>query len=348
MKSKERVLRAISRQETDRVPFDFTSAPSVMIRLQEHLRLASEEDVLRYLNIDLRPVWSGGYTGPQMFTPDGQTANCWGVVGDGLSYAEDLGYRPLQHVESVDEVYAHKWPNPDDFDYSPIEPQCDKHAEYATRGSGWCPIFCLACDMCGMETMLCLLAGEPEIADAILDCITDVYLGMNKRIFEAANHKLDICFMGDDYGGQQGMMINPDTWRKLIKPHLRRLYTQAKEYGLVTMHHSCGGIVPIIPDLIEIGVDALNPIQVRAVGMDPAFLKSEFGSRLAFHGAIDTQQTLPFGSENDVRNEVRECIDILGKGGGYILNGSHDYLEDIPTVNILAVFSEAMKSECRG
>ena len=96
---------------------------------------------------------------------------------------------------------------------------------------------------------LYLMAGEPEIADAILDCITNVYLGMNKRMFEASKGKLDICYMGDDYGTQQGMMMSPNTWRKLIKPHLGRLYAQAKEYGLVTIHHSCGGIVPIIEQL---------------------------------------------------------------------------------------------------
>lgn len=344
MNSKERVMRAIRHQDTDRVPLDFSAVPIVLQRLQIDLGVHSDEDILRYLNIDLRPVWMGAYSGPKRFAPDGQEANCWGIAGDSSSYAENMGYRPLQNVASVDEVYAHSWPDPDDFDYSIVETQCDSYSEYATRGSSWAPIFCQACDLCGMETMLYLLAGEPLIADAILDCITNVHLGMNQRMFEAANGKLDICFMGDDYGTQQGMMISPNTWRNLIKPHLGRLYAQAKEYGLVTMHHSCGSIVPIIPDLIDIGVDMLDPIQVRAVGMDPAFLKGEFGSRMIFHGAVDTQQTLPYGSQDEVREEVRERIKILGKDGGYILTGSHDYLDDISTANILALYSEAAKS----
>ena len=191
--------------------------------------------------------------------------------------------------------------------------------------------------------MLCFIAGEPEIANAILDCLTTVFVGMNKRMFDAANGKLDICFMGDDYGTQQGMMISPDSWRKTVKPHLARVDAQAEDYGMITMHHSCGGIVPIIPDLIEIEVDLLDPIQVRAVGMDPAALKADFGNKMTFHGAIDTQQTMPYGSEAQVRAEVRERIKVLGDGGGYILTGSHDLLDDVPTANILAMYREAIE-----
>ena len=342
MTPRERVLRAARRQETDRTPLDFSGWQSVVDRLLSDLKLGTREDLLQFLQIDIRPVGIGGYTGPQRLTSDGQPADFWGRAGGGGTYADSLGYRPLQNVTTVDEVYDHPWPNPDDFDYSTVEAQCDQFADYATRGSSWAPIFCLACDLCGMETMLCLMAAEPEIARAILDRITDVYLGMNERMFQAANGKLDICFMGDDYGSQQGLLMKPETWRSLVKPNLARLYKHAREHGLVAMHHCCGSIPVIIPDLIEIGVEILDPIQVRAAGMEPASLKASFGDSLAFHGAVDTQRTLPFGSPEDVAEEVRYLIRTLGAGGGYILTGSQELIDDIPTANILAMYQEAL------
>ena len=341
MTSRERVLRAARREETDRTPLDFSGWQSVVDRLIADLNLGTREDLLRSFQIDIRPVGIGAYSGPQRFTPDGEPADCWGHRGGG-TYADSLGYRPLQSVTTVDEVYDYPWPNPDDFDYSTVESQCDACAEFATRGSSWAPIFCLACDLCGMETMLCFMAAEPEIAGAILERITDVYLGMNERMFKAANGKLDICFMGDDYGSQQGLLMSPECWRTLIKPNLARLYKHAREYGLVTMHHCCGSIPEIIPDLIEIGVEVLDPIQVRAAGMEPAVLKGRFGHALAFHGAVDTQRTLPFGSPDDVAEAVRYLIRTLGEGGGYILTGSQELIDDIPTPNILSMYRTAL------
>ena len=342
MKPKERVLRAIRRQEIDRAPLDIDVVGDVAERLQNHLGLSTWEEVRRFLKSDMRPVHIGDYTGPERFAPDGAPADFWGAAYGG-TYADSLGYRPLQEADSVDDVYNHTWPDPADFDYSTVESQCEEFGEYATRGSSWAPIFCLACGLCGMETMLYNMAARPEIAKAVLDRATDVYLGMNQRMFEAANGKLDICYMGDDFGSQHGLLMSPAAFRAMIKPNLKRLYSHAKEWGLVTMHHSCGSVVDIIPDLIEIGVDVLDPIQIRANGMDPATLKRRFGDRLAFHGAIDTQQTLPFGSVEDVRAQVREMISILGDGGGYIVCGSQSLISDIPTENILAMCDEATR-----
>lgn len=342
MKPKERVLRAIRRQETDRPPLDIDVAGDVAERLQSDLGLASWEEVRRFLQVDMRGVGIGAYTGPQRLTPDGEPADFWGGTGGG-TYADSIGYRPLQNADSVDDIYDYTWPDPADFDYSNVERDCDEFADYATRGSSWAPIFCLACSLCGMETMLCNMVAMPEVAKAVLDRVTDVYLEMNQRMFEAARGKLDICYMGDDFGSQQGLLMSPETFRAMIKPNLRRLYAHAKECGLITMHHSCGSVVDVIPDLIEIGVDVLDPVQVRANGMDPATLKRRFGNKLAFHGAIDTQHTLPFGTAEEVRAQVREMIAILGDGGGYIVCGSQTLISDIPTPNILAMCDEAIK-----
>lgn len=340
---KERVARAVNRQETDRVPLDFDAVPSVVERLMRDLGCASVEDLLRYFHSDMRMVWPGDYIGPQRFAPDGRPADCWGMLCEDATYAGGIGYRPLAEVSSVDEVYAHGWPDPDDFVYSHVKPQCDAHSVYSVRGSSWAPVFCQSCNLCGMETMLQLMACEPEIAQAILDCVTEVYAGINERMFDAAEGGIDVCFMGDDFGCQRGMLMSPDMWRRMMKPNLARLFARAKERGMMTMLHSCGAVSEIIPDLIEIGVDILDPIQVRADGMDPVSLKTRFGDRIAFHGAVDTQLTLPYGSADDVRAEVGELIRVLGEGGGFILSGSQWLTDDIPTDNVVAMYDEARR-----
>lgn len=331
------------RKETDRVPLDFDAVPGVVDRLMRDLSLASVEEVLRHVGADMRMVWPGEYTGPRRFAPDGRPADCWGMLCDDPTYADGIGYRPLAEVSSVDEVYAHGWPDPNDFDYSHVRLECEAHRLYSVRGSAWAPVFCQACNLCGMEMMMQLMAGEPAVAQAVLDCVTNVYAGMNKRMFEAADGGIDVCFMGDDYGCQRGMLMSPEMWRRMMKPNLARLYSQAKDCGLATMHHSCGAVSEIIPDLIEIGVDILDPVQVRADGMDPASLKARFGDRIAFHGAVDTQWTLPYGTSDDVRAEVRERIRVLGAGGGFILSGSQWLTDDIPTANILAMYDEVLR-----
>jgi len=342
MTPKERVARAARRQETDRVPLDFDAVPAVVERLMREIGLASVEELLRFVQADMRMVWSGEYTGPQRFTPDGRPADCWGMLCEEPTYAEGIGFRPLSEIATVDEVYAHDWPDPDDFVYSHVKPQCEEQSFYSVRGSAWAPVFCQSCNLCGMETMLGLMAAQPEVAQAVLDCVTNVYFGINKRMFDAAEGGIDVCFMGDDYGTQRGMLVSPEMWRRMMKPNLARLYGEARQRGLMTMHHSCGAICEIIPDLIEIGVQILDPIQVRAEGMDPVSLTAKFGDRLAFHGAVDTQSTLPYGDPDDVRAEVRELIRVLGAGGGYILSGSQWLTDDIPTANIVAMYEEAI------
>ncbi|MGQ9513496.1 MAG: uroporphyrinogen decarboxylase family protein [Thermoproteota archaeon] len=136
-------------------------------------------------------------------------------------------------------------------------------------------------------------------------------------------------------------MMSLSLWKEFFKPRLAKLYGLGKRYGCKIMQHSCGSIRRIIPELIEIGLNILDPIQVRAVGMDPRELKSTYGNKIAFHGAVDTQRTLPYGRSEDVRQEVRMLIDTLGDGGGYILSGSQDLLPDIPVENILAMYDEA-------
>jgi len=188
------------------------------------------------------------------------------------------------------------------------------------------------------------LITHPEFAERLFQKITEFYLELNYRCFEEAGEKIDIFMLGDDMGTQEGLLVSPKSFRQLIRPYLTEHVRLAKRYGLRVMLHSCGAVRELIPDFIEMGVDILNPVQVRARGMRTAELKQEFGDVLSFHGSVDVQQTLPAGKPENVRAEVRERIETLGRRGGFILCSTHNIQGDTPLENILAMYDEARRA----
>jgi len=196
----------------------------------------------------------------------------------------------------------------------------------------------------GVKQALIDLLRAPEFTHRLYEKITEFYFELNKRCFEEAGDLIDIFMMGEDLGTQGGLLVSPKTFREFIKPYLSRHIQLAKRYGVKVMLHSCGAIRELIPEFIDMRIDILNPIQIRAKGMNPAELKRRFGDKLSFHGAIDIQQTLPYGKPEDVRAEVRSRIKMLGRGGGYILCSTHNIQPDTPIENILAMYDEAKKA----
>jgi uroporphyrinogen decarboxylase len=153
---------------------------------------------------------------------------------------------------------------------------------------------------------------------------------------------VDVVFFGDDLASQLAPLFDPEIYRALIKPRHRRMVEAIKAKADVkVLYHSCGAVSRLIDELIDIGVDALNPVQVTAADMEPGSLKKRFGQRIAFWGGINTQEILPFGKPAAVRAEVRRVIDILGPGGGFVLNSVHNIQDDVPTENVVAMFDEA-------
>jgi len=354
LNSKERVLRAIEHKEPDRVPVsyspDYTDAPQsspwpeVDERLRSYLKVENNDRLLEVLGIDTRRVMPR-YVGPEFKKyPDGTEEDIWGIrksIEAKGTYSASCYTPPLEDVSSAREIESYPWPNPDWFDCSQIAEDCEKYEEYAILSGGWSPISDEACNLMGMEGFMVNMIEKPEIIHSVLDKTTDFYYELSRRIFEAAKGKIDIFFMGDDYGMQNGLLFSRKMWRKFLAPRLKRLYNLARRYNLKVMMHSCGSVKEIIPDLIELGVDVLDPIQVRAKNMNPYKLKEEFGDRLCLHGSIDTQRTLPFGSPQDVAREVKERIKFLAPGGGFILGPSQDFLPDIPTENIVTIYETA-------
>jgi uroporphyrinogen-III decarboxylase len=206
-------------------------------------------------------------------------------------------------------------------------------------------IFETAWALRGLETLLMDMLADPDLADAILDIPFRYHLTAAKRL---ARMGVDMIWTGDDVGAQNAMLISPETWRRFLKPRMAAFISEVKAIrpAIKIAYHSDGNIEPIIPELIEIGLDVLNPIQPAS--MDPAAIKRRYGDKLCFWGTIDEQNTLPFGSPEDVRREVRQRIETVGKSGGLIIGPTHHVQLDTPIENFEAMVDEIKKTECGG
>ena len=343
----QRVETALAHREPDRVPFDFWAVPEVWGRLRQALD-ADDETVLRLLGIDCRMV-APRYVGRKARTlPDATTIDAWGThrrhVTNDFSTYDEYASHPLAGAETVADVLDWDWASPDDWDVSGIREQCERlnagpryHLRCEVGG-----IFEWSWALRGFERFLLDLVEKPDVAGAIMDRFTDIYIENTLRVIEAAGGLLDMVYTYDDVGIQNGPLMSLRMWRRHILPRHQRLNAaiRAARYPVKIMYHSCGAIVPFIASFVDdMGIDVLNPLQPRAVGMGMARIKSEFGDRLAFHGAIDIQHTLPLGTPEEVRAEVRERIGVLGRGGGYICTSAHYLQADTPLENIIALYT---------
>jgi len=196
--------------------------------------------------------------------------------------------------------------------------------------------------MRGFEDWFMDLAGNQRVAGALFDACVEVRMGYGARILDEVGQDVDIILTADDMGTQQSLQFSPATYRKLFKPRHKKYWELIRsKTSAPLMLHSCGDVHSILNDLIEIGIQILNPVQTRAVGMDPVYLKKEFGSRLAFWGGMDIQHVLPFGSPDDVRAEIKQLWETLGQGGGWVVCPSHNIQPEVPPENIVTMYRDA-------
>jgi len=353
---KERFLAAVSHVEPDRVPLDTMGfQKDVLERLKERLHGDTKEDVYLKLGIDFRTgkhltvLLPEYYFGPlQEAASASENVTYWGTqereanssVLHDLPYGDTVAIRPLQKASSIKDVEEYLWPDPDYFDYQAMTDECKKYREFVGRIHAG-PLFCRVCQLAGMKTTLENLLLQPKIIEAITERLTDFYYEVYKRFLTIASNYIDVFMFWDDVATDRGLFFNLKLWRKLFKKPLARIFSLAKDFHLKMHYHCCGAMSELIPDLLEIGMDILEPCQFHLPGMDPKILKREFGRDMTFFGGINTQRTLPFRTPEEVRREVVERIDIVGKGGGYILAGDHSIEPDVPVDNILAMYEEA-------
>jgi len=204
-------------------------------------------------------------------------------------------------------------------------------------------VFEVAWQLRGLQEMMMDLVINPEIPEYIMDRVTDVYVENTRKVLELSGDRIDLIYFYDDVATQDSLMISKDMWTKFIRPRHQRIIDVARQYKKPVIYHCDGAVYPLIPELIDMGVSVLNPIQPDAAGMDLCNLKEEFGERLSFHGGIDIIRTLPKGSVEDVKQEVQERIRILGKNGGYVMTSSHHIQSDTPLENVLAMYDMSLR-----
>ncbi len=343
MNSRERMLAAIDRKPMDRVPTDIWAVPEI----REKLTRRFGEDYSEALHIDGFAGAGAEYVGPDLpAVGEGQRTDHWGILHERVRYDTgeyyEISRHPLAEAESIDDLEAYAWPEADWFD-------CSQMADAARKGRRSQAVMCgymapLTYHMYlrGLEACLTdpLLRGE--FTHHLLGRLCDFMYDHHRRMFQACEGLIDVTQVTDDYGMQTGPLMGLETFRGFYRPHLQRFIDLAREFGVRVFHHDDGAIRDFLPDMAEMGIDVLNPIQWRCPGMEIEALKRDFGDSMCFHGGIDNQQTLPFGSAADVRAEVRRCIDVLAADGtGYVVAPCHNIQANTPVENILAMYDEA-------
>jgi len=335
------VLIAFEHEEPDRVPIWCGASPEFWEKAKRKLGL-DDEGLRRRFHDDFRRVYAR-YVGPEFpLSPGSKSRTVFGIERRGIGYGQPVN-NPLADA-SIREVHEYSWPDPEWIDVSNIREDAKKYdGQYAILGGDWSPFWHDVIDLLGMKNMYVKMFREPELIDAVFGHVVDYYYAVSEKIFEEAADMINIFFIGNDFGSQNGPLLSDKLFRRFVLPHLKRLIDLGHSYGLKVMLHCCGGIAELIPAMIEAGLDGLHAVQPSCKGMDLAELKKRFGDKILFNGAIDSTWLI-FGAPNFVREKTLEVLKIMMPDGGYVAGASHDYiLEETPVENVLTMFDTVLK-----
>ncbi len=340
MNHKDRFLATIAYAPVDR-PASWLGlpVPDAKPGLMNYFRVHSVDELKKILDDDIYPIEV-----PYHFPPSNHIACAFNFAK--LHHDDTPDNRTLtapgffEDYDRPEDVERFDWPDPSrylDREESKRRAQAaDPH--YARMGVLWSAHFQDACSAFGMEHALMVMLANPGMFQAVIDRITEFYLKANEIFFESTKGNLDLVLIGNDFGSQMGLIVDPGLLRRFVFPGTQKLIDQAKAYGLKVMVHSCGSIFPIIDDIIGLGADIIHPIQALAHDMDAGRLKSRFDKRVAFCGGVDAQYLMVKGSPEDVSSQVTKLVEMFPTG--LILSPSYEaILPDIPPANIEALFS---------
>ncbi|HNT35879.1 MAG TPA: uroporphyrinogen decarboxylase family protein [bacterium] len=342
MTSKERVLAYLERRIPDRVPTSYRATSEVTHKLLAHFGTDDFQVVRRALGIDGFFDVSPVYVGPDLHRfGDGTWEDFWGTRYKNIQYATgcyaEKCFFPLQGARTAEQLDRYRWPSLDWWDFSCVSEQAQRAQDQVVRG-GVYSLFEQFNALKPLDECLTDILVEPEFVLDVFVRLHGFWMQYLERLFQAAEGAIKMLFISDDVGMQDRMMMRPDVWRGFFPPFYRELTAMAHRYGVSVAYHSDGSIDPIIPDLIEAGADILEPVQHVCPGIDREHLKAAYGDRLLFMGAVENQRVLPFGTVEEVREETRECLRLLAKGGGYMLSSCHNLQPVTPVENIIAMY----------
>lgn len=373
MTSRERVVAAIKHVEPDRIPVDIGGGSSTSIsveaneRLERHLGVegtgaelskifrvaALDEKVMQRLGSDCRPLRSKS---PQRWSPPpsepGTLVDVWGVTWKQQLFGESGYYWEIARNPLADATIAdlnnYPWPDPLDPGFtSGLRAEAESlfsNTGYAIEASsGFCSFWERACYLRGFERLLMDLVVNRRFVEVLMEKLLEINLAVTERFLKEAGSYIQIYRTADDLATQGGLLMSLHMYRSRLKPYHRKYFDFVKSHtSAAILYHCCGNMTNLIDDLVEIGVDAINPVQVSAMP-ETAKLKSQFGDKITFWGGIDTQHVLPCGSVGDVMAEVRRRIRDLAPGGGFVLSAVHCIQADVPPENIMAMAEAARR-----
>ncbi|HEY8667299.1 MAG TPA: uroporphyrinogen decarboxylase family protein [Tepidisphaeraceae bacterium] len=343
MTPRDRILATLDHRPVDRIPLGLDANTGITARLFKHFKVNDLLSLYSALGIDGFSVFNVDYVYPNYIGPKPQT------LPDGTS-TDFFGIRCQHHwslafAESVKDLDDYPWPSADWFDYSTVKERClaiQAKGRPSVGGEGGCGIV-HAMNLRGDEQALLDPYDNPDLAHAYMHRMGDFFVEWNERWLAAADGHFDIYRCGDDVGSMLNMHCRPEIWREFYKPQFKRIFAVAKKHGLKIWFHCCGYCRPILPDLVEIGVDMWDPAPPTVRDNDLPCIKRELGDRLTFVGAVNHPDVLVRGTPSDVEREVKLRIEQLSPGGGYILGPAQVLTDDIPVDNVLAMYAAALR-----
>jgi uroporphyrinogen decarboxylase len=370
--SRQRVAAALERRAPDRVPIDFGGPfttisaagpygyealcrqlgyedhPPVVVLQVANVVINVDERLMERFHSDTRWIYPGWYAPERL--PDGTMRDIYGILlkPEGVFNMPNDDLTPLHDAQSVAELDAYPyWPDAKD----PIVVAGKREeARQLSRETDKCVVASLGMGpghlysfLRGFDNWLLDMQLNPEFYSAFTERLTRHIIDYNLAFLGEAGEYIDVVFFADDVGMQTQPLLSLKDYRKFVKPYHAELIKafRSKAPRAKVVFHSCGSVWDFIPDFLEIGVDVLNPIQTRAWKMDPAQLKKEFGDRLSFHGGLDMQELMPFGTPEQVTRGVKELIETLGPGGGYVFTTAQEITPEVKPENIIAAFDAA-------
>lgn len=341
MTSRERILGTLNRLPLDRLACDMWATEETVAQLMVHRGAKSEDELYEGLGIDKVLSFKAPYKNLPAVPPGINTVDEWGVQYRSIPYDRgtylETALSPLATLETLEQFETFPWPAPDWFDYDALGRRV-REKSLRPRMLNFISLFEVYTAMRGFEKALMDLYIEKELAHFALDRIRDIQLAYIERSLDAAGDGIDIVYFSDDMGMQDRQLFGTDIWDEFIGPSAERIIDLVHRRGKKLFYHTDGSAPEIVDRLVGMGIDILNPIQYVCPGMERERLKKLYGKKVIFHGAVENQKVLPFGSPEDVRRETEACMRLLGAGGGYIVASCHNLQPNTPVENIMAMY----------